>query len=265
MNSNSKSTSFSSDPFRSTVSVKNEKEIFNRNQSDLRSSYYNKLVQKKLFPSPLQKEEQRERAYNSIIVFDWDDTLLCSTHLVKNNFFESDEGKSRPNEKFLKKLSKLELNVMNLLAASTELGDTYIITNSSEGWVEYSSKKYFPSVYDNFISQNQVKIISAREHFMKAYPDDDRMWKLCAFAGVMRRYRKDYLTNLIAIGDNEIEINAAIKIKELFNECFVKTIKLREAPSVDQVIKQVNLVFREIKWIHSAVRNVSIVVEKKRV
>jgi hypothetical protein len=38
-------------------------------------------------------------------------------------------------------------------------GKTYIITNAGEGWVEYSAKKFLPSLVQIL---NKIEIISAR-------------------------------------------------------------------------------------------------------
>lgn len=54
-----------------------------------------------------------------------------------------------------------------------------------------------------------VTIISARTKFEKLYPHDYQEWKIRAFLEAHDLLEKDAITNLIAIGDNNIEIEAA--------------------------------------------------------
>ena len=50
------------------------------------------------------------------------------------------------SEKDQAKILKLEQSVKNLLTLSLSKGDVYIITNAGEGWVEESTKKFYPSI-----------------------------------------------------------------------------------------------------------------------
>jgi hypothetical protein len=53
---------------------------------------------------------------------------------------------------------------------------------------------------------------------------------------------QDAITNLVAIGDNNIEIEAAYHLASQFNSAFIKTIKFRESPSIQELTKQLKLV-----------------------
>lgn len=68
-------------------------------------------------------------------------------------------------EKFLKEASKY--------------GEVIIITNSDEGWVNYSADKYCPyllSVVKNY------RVVSARTRYERFYPGQPLCWKAAAFA-----------------------------------------------------------------------------------
>jgi hypothetical protein len=52
----------------------------------------------------------------------------------------------------------------------------------------------------------------------------------------------DAITNLVAIGDNNIEIEAAYHLASQFSNAFIKTIKFRESPSIQALTKQLKLV-----------------------
>ena len=49
-----------------------------------------------------------------------------------------------------------------------------------------------------------------------------------------------------------------------FTQAFIKTIKFKEKPELDEVFKQVMLVALQFNTIHSAVKNLTIRVEKKK-
>lgn len=245
------------------ISLNSKKEIYEtdfsnffRDSESLRKSYYEKLKSKKLINNQIQK-----RAYNSIILFDWDDTLLCSTYLMKHSFFEDEQNKqNKISDLHKEKLAKLEFQVLRVLTLAISYGDVYIITNASQGWVEYSTMKFFPSVSKLF---SQITIISARTLYGEQFPEDSRMWKIATFAKVAEMYNKNVVTNLMCMGDSFIEMEAAKKMASLFKEIFLKTVKFRELPKPEQIIKQLSLVSEQFKSIHSAVRNISIIVEKK--
>ena len=73
---------------------------------------------------------------NAVFIFDWDDTILCTTYLSSFQFI--DIG---PENKAL--LTRLDDSSNRLLSRADLKGQKiYIITNAAKGWVEYSSKVY---------------------------------------------------------------------------------------------------------------------------
>ena len=53
---------------------------------------------------------------------------------------------------------------------------------------------------------------------------------------------EEAVTNLIAIGDNDFEIQAAQVLGEQFKKACIKTIKFRNAPNFTELTKQLKLV-----------------------
>ena len=233
--------------------------FFYRNEHELRASYYDKLIQHK-FISPFNTTTTAKRDYNSILIFDWDDTLLCSSYLIKHNYF-MDETNERKLNKYKDKLVKLENYVYTLLVTAIQYGDTYIITNASYGWVEFSAQKYYPKVVSLF---NSLQIISARHIYEKDYPNNGALWKYCTFINVANLYDKQRVTNIIAFGDSDYELEAANKMGTLFNEAFVKTVKFQKEPKPEAIVQQLNLVIQQINDIHSSTRNMVVKVNKKK-
>ena len=249
----SKSTSENSDTFQKKILHKPISSAFSLKRSkDLRQSYYDKLISSKI----LTKNDQKpKREYNSIIIFDWDDTLFCSTYYIKKKCFESISGAIQS------KINKLEQCVHQVLSMAIQYGDTYIITNANQNWVDFSAAKYYPSIVPLL---QKIKVLSARSLFEKKFPNDNRMWKLSAFAEVGKLYEENKVTNLICLDDSDLEIEAGNKLSAMFVETFLKTVKFREEPKPEHIIKQLGLFSKQFEEIHSSARNISIKVEKKR-
>ena len=159
-----------------------------------------------------------------------------------------------------KHLEKLEKAVQKLLNASVKLGKTYIVTNAAAGWVEFSSKTYMPLVYEAI---KHVEVISARSLFEGLYPGDSYEWKIQAFTNIQKDLESSIITNIIACGDSRIEMEAARHIAKLFQMAFIKTVKFKDTPTPEELIKQLNLVIQKLDHISSAPRNLTIRLERK--
>ena len=84
---------------------------------------------------------QKEKTHNSLIIFDWDNTLLPTSFLTPHGVYDLNLS-----EKDKEKLAKIEFNVLRLLSIAIEKGNVYIITNAGPGWMEYSAERYYPSI-----------------------------------------------------------------------------------------------------------------------
>ena len=222
---------------------------------ETRGSYYNKLFNKGLLKI---SNEEKKFKFNNIFILDWDDTLLCTTVLTPYGYFD-DNMVILPFK--MEKIKKLEILVKKLLTKTTDKGDTYIITNSEHGWVEYSCKRFFP---DTFELLNKIKIISARELYEKEFPNDFKTWKTNAFKDIIKKYKLNLPTNIICMGDSTCEIEAAHNLEEKFPNGYIKTIKFRELPKIDELIIQLNLVLDKFNFIYSACKSWTITVNKKK-
>ena len=226
---------------------------FYRNGEEIRRSYIAKLITKKVW-TPSQKE----KTHNSLIIFDWDDTLLPTSFLTPNGVYDEN---LKLSEKDKQKLAKLEFNVLRLLSISIEKGNVYIITNAGPGWVEYSAEKYYPSITKLL---SQITIISARGEYETYYPNDSRMWKIQAFLNMQKNFDSDIVTNIICLGDSFIEMEAGHTLAGQFQQAFIKTIKFRESPKPEELNKQLSLICEQFIGIYSAIKNLTIRVEKKK-
>ena len=231
----------------------NEKIILNipKNVNKIRLNYYTKLIKNDIW-----KKRNIKNSYNSLIIFDWDDTLFCTSQIAKNNYLNQNQISKIQKNKIL----KLENEVKKILQNSIKNGETYIITNSEPGWVEFSCKKFFPSIIDLL---DQINIISARGLYENQCPNDSYMWKMNTFNDIVNLYDQNLLSNIICIGDSFLEIQAGKNLSNQFKNVFIKTIKFKEEPTIDELIMEIKLVNEKFLYIYSAVKNWTINVKKK--
>ena len=249
-------TSLSIDSRYSSISTNNyDFELnFYRNGEDIRRSYIAKLISSRIWTP-----NQKPKTHNSIIIFDWDDTLLPTTFLTAggNNILENITISDTEKEK----ISNSEILVSKLLNEAVQKGEVYIITNAGQGWVEYSAEKIYPSIKEVL---SKIKIISARNEYEKQFPNDSSRWKIQAFLNIQKNLNIKLVTNIICIGDSLFEMEAGRIMAAQFKEAFIKTVKFREGPKLDELIKQLKLVVNQFDTIYSTAKSLTIRVEKRK-
>ena len=219
----------------------------------LRNSYYSKLI----FSNILTYK--KEPKITNIFIYDWDDTLMCTSFVAPAGILNLDELK--PADKT--NMKNLDQLVSTLLTKSMEHGNVFIITNAAYGWVEYSAKKLYPMTYN--ILKN-IKIVSARGMWEKKLPGDYRQWKSKAFIETMKTSNINFYktANIISFGDSIIELEASHKLKEMFADGYIKTIKFKESPQPMELIKELKIITSQFDTITSNMRNLSVKVAKKK-
>ena len=220
----------------------------------IRDSYYHKLIIKNQW-NPFKKD----KIFNNLFFFDWDDTLLCTSYLISIGALEDVEINQKDKEIF----SNLDELVYKLLLKTINLGFVFIITNGAPGWVEYSSVKYYPKSAKLL---KNIKIISARGLCEKKLPGDVRQWKTNAFkyAIDLIEIKKNIPTNILCFGDSIIEMEASYNIKEYFFNAYLKTIKFKETPSQIELEKELKIILTQLDPILTNFKNLSIKVTRKK-
>jgi hypothetical protein len=147
-----------------------------------------------------------------------------------------------PNDIF-KKCHEIDLIVQKLLILAKENGKVMIITNAADGWVELSAQRFLPYTFE--VLRTDIEIVSARSKFERELPGQYHEWKARAFLDVTEKLEMQAITNIIALGDNVFEIDAAHKLHQQFQKdnAFIKTVKFRSNPSTAELIKQIKLVY----------------------
>lgn len=110
----------------------------------------------------------------AVLVFDWDDTLLCSSWLAQNGL-RLDYPEVIPAS-IQKQLEALQTSVVALLRRALTFGKVMIITNAETGWVELSAKRFMPDVLTLL---PELDVFSARSNFESLSPDSPSDWKVC--------------------------------------------------------------------------------------
>lgn len=219
----------------------------------LRNSYYTKLINYKLLTF------EKEKKVTNLFFFDWDDTLMCTSYLAPTGML--DEEESKQIDKTV--IKNLDQYASTLLSKSIENGQVFIITNAAHGWIEYSAKKLYP-LTSNLLKQ--IKIVSARGLYEKRLPGDYRQWKSKAFIDTVINCNIDLrkTANILCFGDSIIELEASHKLKEIFADAYIKTIKFKETPQPVELIKELKIILSQFDVILSNTRNLSIRVAKKK-
>jgi len=90
-------------------------------------------------------------------------------------------------------------------------------------------------------------VISARAGYEDLFPGDCSKWKVEAFKDIKKKFDSNLITNIICLGDSHIEIDAAHVLAKEFNYSLIKTIKFRENPKPDELVKQQDLVYEKFE------------------
>lgn len=98
----------------------------------------------------------------TIILFDWDDTL-CPSNWIRENRPALSFFKPAPNEeKYQRPLRDLQKHVEATLKLALKMGKVVIVTNAMEPWVETSCRNFLPLLLPMVM---QIPVIYARSIF----------------------------------------------------------------------------------------------------
>lgn len=224
----------------------------NNKDAFFRNNYINKLTNMKII-----RPQHQSKSHQTIVIFDWDDTLFPTTFLTFVGF-----EKAQTEAKIQKFLNKIDKHVSKLLNKAIKFGKTCIVTNASHNWVETSSERYLPMTYE-VLRKNDISVISARAKYESQFPNEPKRWKLEAFLELKANLMGSVLTNIICIGDSTLELEAAQHICSALSQAILKTIKFKQAPRIEELLKQQEVVLEKFDQIYMTLRSLTIKVEKK--
>lgn len=226
--------------------------LFSNKDAFFRNNYINKLTNMKII-----RPQHQSKSHQTLVIFDWDDTLFPTTFLTHIGF-----EKAQTETKIQMLLNKIDKHVSKLLLKAIKFGKTCIVTNASHNWVETSSEKYLPLAYD-VLRKNEISVISARAKYERQFPNDPKKWKQEAFVELRANLKGEVLTNIICIGDSTLELEAAQHFCSALSQAILKTIKFKQAPRIEELLKQQGVVLEKFDQIYMTLRSLTIKVEKK--
>jgi len=196
----------------------------------------------------------------TIIIFDWDDTLCPSTWCRRNVRFDH-KGKllGKVSTENAKALADLTQQVIPLLKAAQTLGQVVLVTNARRPWVDTSCKNFMPAVQAHL---KGIEIIYA----MELLAENERADFACnpgllteskaramkaAVSQFYSAYPNQRWKNIISIGDALYEHDAIRQVArdrpstrglKPAKKCRTKTVKLIEGPTLMGLNVQLNII-----------------------
>eukprot|EP00929_Paragymnodinium_shiwhaense_P057673 TRINITY_DN2887_c0_g1_i1.p1 TRINITY_DN2887_c0_g1~~TRINITY_DN2887_c0_g1_i1.p1 ORF type:complete len:248 (+),score=59.54 TRINITY_DN2887_c0_g1_i1:304-1047(+) len=163
----------------------------------------------------------------TVIIFDWDDTVLPSSWVQEQGLRLDGESQLTPTQQVL-------------------------VTNAERGWIELSSRKFLPSLLPTL---EDVKLLSARTEYERPEVVSPFEWKLRAFQHeILRLFHErgggqQKRKNILSFGDSAHEREALIHATANLPNCRTKSLKFVERPRIETLRKQHSLVARCVKKI----------------
>jgi hypothetical protein len=208
---------------------------------------------KKIFDDKGQLPEN----VNTIIIFDWDDTLshLGLVYPYMNDIINSELDIEIP-EIIKNKLKEIDDIVYKLLLLSLMKADVYIITNAKKIWILKSCEKFYPKIRSLL---SKIKVISAYEAYHRMFPNDPAKWKLFMFRKILLQLNTtqqilngavEFKNNILSFGDADWDREAILDYRcneSILNDfsdglSFIKSIKLKSQPDVMEFIQELDLI-----------------------
>ena len=81
------------------------------------------------------------------------------------------------------------------------------------------------------------------------------MWKRECFNEIANEYNLDLPSNIISIGDNFGELEAGRDLEKKFKKSFIKTIKFKKDPTIEDLIYQLSIVNEKFDYLCETCKN----------
>lgn len=180
-----------------------------------------------------------------VIIFDYDDTLICSSSLCKHGqpgFLFNDSI----DNNITTELIELELQAIKVLSSSLQYGEVIIITNANNHWISFTLTTFFPLLC-SFIAEKNIPFLSAHELFAFQSPNNPLLWKINCFQQILTSFHSNQtISHLISIGDGLYEKIACQTIASHYSIPW-NVIQFISSPSITQLTKQLSLLLSYIQ------------------
>lgn len=183
----------------------------------------------------------------TLLIFDWDDTLFPSTWVQLQGF--APPGNNSPQVVHLDLLDAAATSAAAVLRTAKRLGRVVVVTNAEAGWVELSGRRFVPKVMRELEGVSVVSARSTFEPYLLGPPTGGSRpfeWKRLAFqaeiAGLVRQLAPGRRANVVSLGDSAYERDALQHAAAAVPGCQRKSVKFLVRPDPHQLVKQLALV-----------------------
>lgn len=212
----------------------------------------------------------------TIIIFDWDDTLCPSTACKRlAKFDRSGRPMSKIDGAVRESLLQLQDQVIPLLQLASQLGKVVLVTNARRPWVDISCKAFLPAIHEmmkqipTLYAVEMLEAELAKENKLQGMTSDMLLTETktrsmkAAITQFYSRYPNQSWKNIVSVGDALFEHNAvrqvvAERLRATEKKCRTKTIKLLDGPTTSGLMIQVSIVSNWLRKIVEADYDVDI-------
>tara|TARA_B100000686_G_scaffold353097_1_gene457324 strand:+ start:1702 stop:2283 length:582 start_codon:yes stop_codon:yes gene_type:complete len=187
--------------------------------------------------------------FNTILIFDWDDTLFPTSWLQSNEIRQGNITKDVAIQ-----LEDLDNICIQFLKHAQNLGRIVIVTNSINDWVKISSKLFMTRVHD-FISE--IDVISARSKFRNL---PIKECKVQTFKELI----DDDILNILSFGDTSNDRDALFLATKDQTGIYSKSVKFLQTPTIDELKTQLILLTDSIDKLWENNKNLDLVLAIKK-
>mmetsp|Transcript_15133 Transcript_15133/g.32632 ORF Transcript_15133/g.32632 Transcript_15133/m.32632 type:complete len:454 (-) Transcript_15133:462-1823(-) len=196
--------------------------------------------------SPANGEPRPILPEQTLIIFDWDDTLCPTSLCIEElgvDLQQAAEGRMKADLDILAHNAQLALEEAQLVSKHVA-----IVTNAGEGWVQNSCQGWMPSLRETL---SDVEVVSARSRWEPLGVSCPFGWKQREFERIINTTFADQdndndnasLKNVIVVGDAEYEHDALkfvtkLAAPEITAQFRTKSIRFLQKPTVKQLCYQ---------------------------
>ena len=239
--------------------------ITNTKANDIRFSYFTKLITHiadTTIHTPSSSTQLPNKTFITKTFFDFDTVFFNMQYIINSKLHIP---KKKLTLKQTEQFAKIEFTLLRLLTLCLEKGEVIILTNSSLTWIDYSIKKFYPSLMN---LKPKIKFINCKSEYEHKYPKESKLWKIKSlirhlYITSMKDVTTFKVINCLYFGNLSLNDNNALKLKPThYNIDYVlKMIKTNTSMNLDHLNKQLLLIINEYTKIHSLTHSTTIAIE----
>lgn len=191
--------------------------------------------------------------YN-LFILDWDDTIFPTSHLTRGEFRTFTEKDIYDNIDLI--FDEIDHKACALLYTMADFGIISIVTNASESWFKKSLKYFRMLSYAIETCRVSVFTADSAKNAIKMKESAAQEAKIINFDNALdlhftaKNIPEKTIVNLISIGDQDAESEAAFRMCTKYSYIRAKCLKLRPFPAV-------NIIEYQLQWIRDRLKSIS--------